>query len=329
MLAKAPRGRDGKYRAHGQPAASGQAGRARSSITARAATIPTTWSPHEHRRDLRGLRTFCAWLGHDDSKALNTLDMLAKEDGTPLHQALPDRFRRVARQRQLHGQQPARRQRVPVRLEVLGGQFFTLGLYAPKWQRAKYPNLPAAGPLRIRDLRSADAGCRDYPNAAFRNENPADRAWAARKIAAFTDEEIRAIVATGRYTDPAAEEWVARCLIERRNKIVDAFLTGTAALDRFEVAAGPAGMGVRRPATAAAPVQVQWSVFDNETGEPRGCWPAKRRRKCRDVAEDAGIPGGRTQRRAGSGGFGLRQERLPIVKFVIGVERSFPNRKAN
>src|SRR5204862_5443588 len=82
MLAKAPRGRDGRYRAMaslllaGKPVGPFQYFGARSDD-------PNDLIPHEHRRDLRGLRTFAAWLGHDDSKALNTLDMLSSDEGTP------------------------------------------------------------------------------------------------------------------------------------------------------------------------------------------------------------------------------------------------------
>jgi len=43
---------------------------------------PNDLVPHEHRRDLRALRTFCAWLGHDDSKALNSLDV--STDASPV-----------------------------------------------------------------------------------------------------------------------------------------------------------------------------------------------------------------------------------------------------
>ena len=37
--------------------------------------------PHEHRRELRGKRVFCAWLNHDDSRGINSLDMLETANG--------------------------------------------------------------------------------------------------------------------------------------------------------------------------------------------------------------------------------------------------------
>jgi hypothetical protein len=143
-------------------------------------------------------------------------------------------------------------------------QFFSLGMYAPRWQKAKYPPLPAAGRFEY-EVFDPTHWVGDYPSAAFRNENPADRAWAARQIAAFTDKEIRAIVSMGQYSDPLAELWVAKCLIERRNKIVDAFLTGTASLDAFEVRDGRLEWKyVGKNATVPA---IRWSTYDNATGE--------------------------------------------------------------
>ncbi|MDP7471952.1 MAG: hypothetical protein QGI02_06330 [Vicinamibacterales bacterium] len=42
---------------------------------------PNDIVPHEHRRELRGLRVFAAWLNHDDTRAHNTQDAWVEEDG--------------------------------------------------------------------------------------------------------------------------------------------------------------------------------------------------------------------------------------------------------
>ncbi|MCA1587059.1 MAG: hypothetical protein LC791_20580, partial [Acidobacteria bacterium] len=42
---------------------------------------PNDVIPHEHRRELRGARVFGAWLNHDDSRGINSLDMLETTDG--------------------------------------------------------------------------------------------------------------------------------------------------------------------------------------------------------------------------------------------------------
>src|SRR6185295_18145598 len=221
---------------------------------------------HEHQRDLRALRTLCAWLGHDDSKALNTLDVLTEAEGTPFIRHWLIDFGASLGSASFMANSPRDGNVYLFDWKSSASQFFTLGLYAPKWQHAKYPKLPAAGRFEY-EIFDPVRWVGDYPNTAFRNENPADRLWAARKIPAFTDDEIRAIVATGGYTDPAAEAWVARCLIERRKKIVDAFLTGAAGLDRFEVRGDPLDLVYTGPETAQPPVKVRWATFDNNTSQ--------------------------------------------------------------
>ena len=54
---------------------------------------------------------------------------------------------------------------------------------------------------------------------------------------AFTDEDIRVLVKTGQYSNPAAEEWLIRCLRERRDKIGRAFLSKVLPLDDFRIEA--------------------------------------------------------------------------------------------
>ena len=52
-----------------------------------------------------------------------------------------------------------------------------------------------------------------------------DAFWAARRVAAFTDEMIRAVVHAGQFSDPAAEKHLADVLIKRRDKIKSVYLT--------------------------------------------------------------------------------------------------------
>ncbi len=84
---------------------------------------------------------------------------------------------------------------------------------------------------------------------------------------AFRDDEIRAIVKTGEYSDPATEEWITRCLIERRDKIGRAYFSKVLPLDGFRVEEGRLrfqdlaqeyGFGDREQYSIA------WSVFDND-----------------------------------------------------------------
>ena len=69
----------------------------------------------------------------------------------------------------------------------------------------------------------------------------ADAFWAAKQVAAFTDDEIRALVKTGEYTDPRAADWIAECLIKRRDKIADAWFAKILPLDKFRVDDGQLG----------------------------------------------------------------------------------------
>src|SRR4030095_2825704 len=42
---------------------------------------PNDTIPHENRRVLRGLRVLSAWLNHQDTRSINTMDTLVTEDG--------------------------------------------------------------------------------------------------------------------------------------------------------------------------------------------------------------------------------------------------------
>jgi hypothetical protein len=265
MLSKTPRAADGKYRALASFIIPGKALGPFLYYGTRS-DDPNDLIPHEHRRDLRGLRTVNAWLGHDDSKALNTLDVLVDADGIPCVKHYLIDFGATLGSATFEAGSPREGNTYLFDWRSSAAQFFSFGLYAPKWHHATYPRLPAAGRFEYQ-VFDPETWVPGYPNTAFLNETRADRLWAAKKIAAFTDQEIRAIVSTGQYTDPAAEEWVGRCLIARRNKIARAFLRGIPALDDFHVQNGWLEFRNASPTPIdIADIHVQWSVFENKTG---------------------------------------------------------------
>lgn len=227
---------------------------------------PNDVVPHEHRRDLRGLGVFCAWLGHDDSRAINTLDMLVEERGTRFIKHYLIDFGSTLGSASIGPNSP----RSGVYLfgwKPAAAEFFSLGIYVPRWARAHYPDIPAVGRFEA-EVFNPRTWVPEYRNPAFRNRLPDDAFWAAKQVMAFTDEQIRALVKTGHYSDPRAEEWITDCLIKRRDKIGNAFLADVLPLDRFEVRNGRLAfedLGVKHHLAPSRDYMVQWFRFNNES----------------------------------------------------------------
>ncbi len=103
-------------------------------------------------------------------------------------------------------------------------RLFTLGFGLSPWQTVDYVEYPSVGKFegKVFDPRKWRP---QTPTAAYMELRDDDAFWAARRIAAFTDEMIRAAVHTAEFTDPAAEKYLADVLIQRREKIKSVYLT--------------------------------------------------------------------------------------------------------
>lgn len=227
---------------------------------------PNDTVPHEHRRDLRGLRVFAAWLGHDDSKSLNTLDTLVSENGTQFIRHYLIDFGASLGSASYGPNSPRSGSDYLFSWGPASRQFLTLGLWVPGWAKSRYPDLPAAGSFEYARF-DPQRWVPEYPNPAFSNMIADDAFWAARQVMAFTDDDIRDVVRTGDYTDPAAESWVVKCLIERRNKIGRAFFRHVLPLDQFAVRDGRLEFSDLQANYFGSEqaYSVQWFAFDNIT----------------------------------------------------------------
>jgi hypothetical protein len=218
---------------------------------------------HEDRRELRGLQVLCAWLNHTDSKSINTLDTIVEENGRRFIKHYLIDFGAILGSDSVAPKDPRLGHEYFIDIKPAAAQILTLGLHAPRWTRAKFPQLRGAGNLES-NVFVPQGWKGNYPNPAFLLMNRDDAYWAAKQVAAFTDDQIRAMVATGEYSDPRTAQYVAECLARRRDKIVEAYLRDAIPIDRFRVENGRLQFTDIWPSLRGDWI-VRWSAFDNTT----------------------------------------------------------------
>jgi hypothetical protein len=268
LLEKAARRDDGSYRVIASKAVAGKPlGHFRYYGTR--PDDPNDIYPHEHRRELRGMSVFAAWLNHDDSRSINSLDSLQQEGG-----------RSVLRHYLLDFGSTLGSGSTQAQTTRAGNEFIwearptlvtmlTLGFYVRPWVKVKYPEIPAVGRLESTYFRP-ETWKPEYPNPAFVNARPEDRFWAARILSKLSADGIKATVGTAKFTDPRATEYLVQVLLERQTKVLKSWLNGTnpvvdLQLDAsgtltFRNAAEDAGV-----AADAERYTLSWSRFDNAT----------------------------------------------------------------
>jgi len=229
---------------------------------------PNDLVPHQNRRELRALRVFGAWTSLTDMKVANTIDSVIEENGKSIiKHYLQDvgstfgmsnaRYEWDLGWEYFYEGPPSRK------------RLFTLGFGLSPWQTVHYVEYPSVGKFegKVFDPRTWRP---QTPVPAYMELRADDAFWAARRVAAFTDEMVRTAVHTGEFSDPAAEKYLADVLIERRETIKRIYLTEvnpivTPRLDAngltFENAAIAAGVA-RGPVAYRA----SWMLFNNMTG---------------------------------------------------------------
>lgn len=235
MFATAPAHADGTYRVFVSELLEGTPiGGARAEGVRRDDANDTV--PHEHRRELRGMRVFGAWLGHTDIKEDNTLDMYVDEGGS--------RFVRhyLVDLNECFGTHQSNMGRLEdgweynvdwqMQLAALG----SLGIWKRPWEDQTQTPWPVLGAFSAEHFEP-DKWRPAFAYFPFFETTPQDAFWAAKIIQRFDRPLLEALVATGGW-DAAPSAYLVDTLLERARRIGVTYIDNLTPLDAFAVENG-------------------------------------------------------------------------------------------
>lgn len=238
---------------------------------------------HENRRELRGLRVFSAWLNHDDARAQNTLDTWVEEDGKHFVRHHLIDFGSALGSGTVDLQLPNLGFHYFLDMDLIGKSARGFGLHVPYYRKVRWPEetrLTGVGRFESKYFQP-EQWKPDYPNPAFERLTARDGFWAAKILMRFTREELEAIVATGRLSDPRASAYLLETIRERQMRTGAYYLNRLPPLDEFRVTGSSVqftNLAERYQLGPAGSVyQTRWSVFNNLSGSSAPLTPWARR----------------------------------------------------
>src|SRR5262245_41724048 len=192
---------------------------------------PNDRTPHEHRRELRGLRMIQAFLNNSDVKQLNTLDTYVEEDGRKFLRHYLIDFGDSLGSLSIRPKNPNDGHHYLLDPLEIVKTTFTFGLNRRRISpdQIQYPSI---GYIEGATFEPMQWRSNSF-NPAFENMTKRDGYWAAKIIASFTNDQIEAAVHAGQYSDPDAERMLVQIMEQRRDRIADYWFRQVAPLDRF------------------------------------------------------------------------------------------------
>lgn len=214
------------------------------SYDGRRADDPNDWCRHEDRRELRGLYVIASLVNHYDLKDQNTLDVFVRTDGERgyLKHYLVD-FGSTFGSDGNGPKHPRKGYANGFDLKDVLVSWATLGLKRWAWEDNVISPYPSVGMFESENF---GPGAFDpiVPNPAFDNMTDRDAYWGAKIVMSWRDEDLRALVRAGQFSESDAEQYLFDRLVERRDKIGRYWFSRINPLDHVRASGGAHGLHV-------------------------------------------------------------------------------------
>ena len=176
------------------------------------------WCPHQHRRELRGLRVIASLVNHYDIKDHNSMNVYIgeKDQGYLIHFLMD--FGSTFGSDGNNAKIPVKGYANLFDLRDVFVSAATIGLKSWAWEKAKPYQYPSVGYFES-DLFKPEKFDPIIPNPAFEQLTDQDSYWGAKIVLAFDNLDLAALVDAGQFTDNNAAAYLLKTLIERRDKI--------------------------------------------------------------------------------------------------------------
>ncbi|MCA9550356.1 MAG: hypothetical protein KC933_09990 [Myxococcales bacterium] len=197
---------------------------------------PNDVIPHQDRRELRASQVLAAWINHFDSREQNTLDVWTKAEGRQflLHYII-DWGDSLGGRWDVDGISRRLGRSYYMDFEHVLVDLLTLGIYPRVWNKLELNDYELFGYLDG-DTFTASAWRGGYPNPAHDRMRPNDALWMVRILSRMTPTHIRAMVEEAKFPDSRHTEFIIQRLLERRQRILEEYLTQLAPLAEFTLA---------------------------------------------------------------------------------------------
>jgi hypothetical protein len=203
---------------------------------------PNDLIPHEHRRELRGLRVIASWINDWDLKEAQSLDMYVAQGGRKfLRHYLLDFGSSLGADDRPTDFYHSREYGLDAR--SIAKEIFSLGIHESANEKTARIISSEIGNFTSDDFKPG-SWKQTYPSVMFSNLTDLDAFWATRVVLSFTEDDLRTIIETAEYSEPMTSTYILRTLMERREKLARYWLGKVDALSDFAIARTAQGVGL-------------------------------------------------------------------------------------